>query len=404
MRVWLKRYWLYLAVALAIMAPLLAPGYVLTMDMVFVPHPPLPTEVNASYPFYALLHFLSYIIPGDVLQKIILLSIFLLMGIGMHRLLRQQLGDNVSRWAILAGALFYTVNPFVYERLMMGQFAVLGGYALLPFFMQSLVGFLDTLAWKRLWSVVAWVVVIGILSIHALIPIMTVTLIIGGHALWQHKGREGYVSLLLRRAGVGMVAVLAASSYWLLPLLSGSNATAAALRSQGDNAGFATQGGLFAILRLQGFWAERTELFIAVQDVTFLPIIGQVALWTLMVVGGVILWRRKPSMVIVYLGMLVPACILAFDPFGFSAYREPHKIIVLVAISLAIFLCIGVQWVLDRIKFVNVGGVVACALPLLVTPVLLWGGWNQLVPRSYPDDWYTMNQKLGQIDQNESVI
>lgn len=404
MRLWLNQYWPYLVLTLAIIGPLLVSGYVLTMDMVFVPHPPLPSEVNASYPFYAGLHYLSYIIPGDVLQKIVLVAIFSLTGIGMHRLLRQLFGNNISHWAIYAGALFYVVNPFVYERLMMGQFAVIGGYALLPFFIHSFTRFLDTPVWKQLWRVVGWLLAISIISIHTLVPVAVLVVVLSGQALWQHRKREDYAMPLLRRGGAGVAVMAVLSSYWLIPLLLGRSETAAALSGHDGSLGFATQGSLFTVLRLQGFWAEQKDLFLSVQHVTFLPIIGQAMLWAVMIAGGVMLWRRKRGVAAAYLGIIVIACVVAFGLVGFSAYREPHKIIVLIAIGSAIFLCAGVQWVLKRRRLTTMVGVAACALPLLVTPVLLWGGWGQLAARDYPDDWYVMNQRLEQIDKNEVVI
>ena len=163
----------------------------------------------------------------------------------MHRFLSQLFDDKVSRWAIYAGALFYASNPFVYERLMMGQFAVLGGYALLPFFAGSLMRFLDILGWKQLWRVVAWLLAISIVSIHTLVPAAVLTIALCGQALWQHRKREDYVGTLLRRVGVGLVVILALSSYWLIPLLLGHNVAAAALSGQGSSSGFATQGSLF---------------------------------------------------------------------------------------------------------------------------------------------------------------
>ena len=403
-RLWLNQYWPYLVLALVILGPLLVPGYVLTMDMVFVPHPPLPIEVNASYPFYAILHYLSYLVPGDVLQKIVLLSIFSLIGIGMHRFLSQLFDDKVSRPAIYVGALFYVVNPFVYERLMMGQFAVIGGYALLPFFALSLIRFLDSLAWRQLWRVVIWLLAISIVSIHTLVPAAVLAITLCGQALWQHRKREKYIGTLLRRISAGIAVIPVLSSYWLIPLLLGQNETAAALSGRGSSSGFATQGSVFTVLRLQGFWAEQKDLFLPVQQMTFLPIIGQVMLWAVMIVGAVTLWRRGRGIAVTYLTLIVVASLVAFGLVGLSAYREPHKIIILIAIGSAIFLCAGAQWLLKRPRFGHVNGIVVCALPLLVTPVLLWGGWNQLAARDYPSDWYVMNQRLKHIDQDKTVI
>ena len=128
LRSFFRSYWPYMLATLVVFAPLLTPGYILTMDMVFVPHPPIPDEVNASYPFYVLLHYVSYILPGDVLQKIVLMTILLLAGVGMHKLLKSLLSRQLARPAIVAASLFYMLGAFVYERLMMGQFAVVAGY------------------------------------------------------------------------------------------------------------------------------------------------------------------------------------------------------------------------------------------------------------------------------------
>jgi len=107
------RYWPYIVLAIIIMGPMWLPGYILTMDMVFTPHPPVPTEIAASYPFYVLLHYASFLVPMDVLQKILLTGILSAAGIGMHRLLNTTLPKDVSGVALYVGGIFYMVNSFI---------------------------------------------------------------------------------------------------------------------------------------------------------------------------------------------------------------------------------------------------------------------------------------------------
>jgi len=138
----------YAVVALLILLPLLGRGYILTLDMVFTPHIRWPVGGTNSYPFWVLLHYLNQLLPSDVIQKLLLFTIFLLAGVGMHRLVRnidvrcKQTAGQYTLGAFVAGTL-YMVNPFTYERLMAGQYAVLFGYALLPWLARALLIFLE---------------------------------------------------------------------------------------------------------------------------------------------------------------------------------------------------------------------------------------------------------------------
>ena len=130
----------YLLLGLGVMGPLLLPGFVLTMDMVFAPVMRMPNHVDNTWLFYASLHVLNRFLPADFIQKCMLLSILVASGIGAHRLLWQLRpdGEKFPRNAIYVGAALYMINPFVYDRFMAGQYGVLLGYCLLPWFARSL--------------------------------------------------------------------------------------------------------------------------------------------------------------------------------------------------------------------------------------------------------------------------
>ena len=119
--------------ALVVVGPGLRPGYLLVRDMVFVPSPPLTGrllglghENPRAVPSDLVVALLSHILPGDLVQKLVLVAILVAVGVGAARLApRHPLAGS-------AAALVAIWNPYVGERLAMGQWALLVGYAALP--------------------------------------------------------------------------------------------------------------------------------------------------------------------------------------------------------------------------------------------------------------------------------
>nr|WP_246421886.1 hypothetical protein [Nocardiopsis mwathae] len=104
--------------------------------MVFVPDPPLSAVTLGAgdgfpraVPSDAVVGLLNRVlpVPADVVQALVLLAVFMIGAAGTARLVPGR------RFAPkLAAAVFYVWNPFVAERLLLGQWAVLLGYAGLP--------------------------------------------------------------------------------------------------------------------------------------------------------------------------------------------------------------------------------------------------------------------------------
>jgi hypothetical protein len=121
-----------LVAGVAVLAPVLGRGYALSYDMVFVPRPPITAavlgtdgSVPRAVPTDLVVALLARVLPGEQLQQALLLLIFLLAGWGVARLLPGPVAG-------LAGALAYAWNPYVGERLVLGHWAFLVGYAVLP--------------------------------------------------------------------------------------------------------------------------------------------------------------------------------------------------------------------------------------------------------------------------------
>lgn len=429
----MKKQWLiYGGLALAIMLPMFMPGFIFALDMAFTPHIPLPEHVTSSYPFYALLHVLNLVIPSELLQKALLLTILLTSGLGMHRLMLwlqkgRKFDKTYDTWgAYMAGAI-YMINPFTYSRFMVGQFAVLLGYALLPFLALALLRLYEKPSIKQSVMVAICLTLIGIVSIHSIG--LALILIFLSLPIVIHRNRANPERLIkiAKYGGLGILVSLVASAYWLVPLITGHSSTAQAIASfnSGDQQAFATIGGdivnrIANVLQLQGFWAEGVHAYLLPQDVLpiwFLVVIG---LWVLVDVGLVHMWRHgQRSTVILFGGAAAIAVVMATTSlsnllsdsvFFFAGYREPQKFIALLAMFYAIALGFGASSLLLRYKErrneikLSLTTIGLMLLPVLLTPTMFWAFGNQLTPRDYPSDWYALNSKLSQDKSKGRVL
>jgi len=411
----IKKEWLvcglYTLVALAILAPLLLPGFILTLDMVFTPHLAMPDHITSSYLFHATLHILNTVIPSEIIEKVILLAILLLSMIGLHRLVRElPYPQRDGEWGIYIASVFFAVNPFTYSRFMAGQYAVLLGYALLPWLARLLLVFGRRPQLRGALKLGGLLTIIGIVSIHTL-GLAAVLVMIAG--LLGCRRRAHWASYI-RFGGTAVVLALILSSYWMVPLLAGKGSTAQTISSftVADTQAFATTGGNPAaqagnVIRLQGFWAEGRGLYLLPQE--------RVVLWGLLslmiigaaITGAVVVARhsRTPAILlgasaviglVLATGLLTP--LLRHMPL-LAGYREPQKFAGLLALGYATFLGIGIDMLLRHARerheaLYAAGAVVALVIPFLYMRVMFWGFDGQLSPRHYPAEWSTVNSML----------
>ncbi|WP_018155773.1 hypothetical protein [Demetria terragena] len=118
--------------AVLMLGPGLAPGYLLFYDMVFVPDLQLSDRVLGvdgsvprAVPNDLVVAVLSGPIPGWIVQKVLLVAVFVGVGAGMGHLTRSRLGA----WSAAVVACW---NPYLAERLAIGHWGFLLGYATLP--------------------------------------------------------------------------------------------------------------------------------------------------------------------------------------------------------------------------------------------------------------------------------
>ena len=234
-----------LCLGLLALGPGLRRGFLLSYDMVFVPREPFAAAMPGLAPPRAVpsdlaIATVSRIMPADIAQKLVLLAIFVLGCAGVAALL-----DREPLLARLAGGVFYVWNPYVGERLIIGQWALLLGYAGLPWVLRAVVS-PDEAPWR--WT--------GRLCL-SLVPA-----VIGGFAAMAITALVLVPAALFtrsaRRAAIALAALAAGSLPWLIPSLRH-----AVYVDPGGVAAFAARadtpfGSVGSLLMLGGGWNAQT--------------------------------------------------------------------------------------------------------------------------------------------------
>jgi hypothetical protein len=386
-----------LFVGMLTLGPGLGRGFLLSYDMVTVPRQPfnaamfgLTGTLPRAVPSDAVAAAAARALPADVVQKLLLLSIFVLAISGMAALLAGE------HWlARMAGAVFYAWDPFVAERLIIGQWALLLGYGALPWVLRAVVMPAPT-RWRwagRLTLALLPAAVGGFsaMCLSALVAVPAAACTAGQTA--RRRAQSVGAALLI-------LAVL--SLPWLIPALARavhtSPAGVAAFAARADTP-FGTLGSL---LMLGGAWNAQ-----AVPTGYGGP---RSALWlalALAALGGYLALGRKrwPGLGIAAAAGLALACIgltgpgrnllramIEFWP-GFAVLRDGQQFVAPLALAEATGAGLGTAWLLRLRQPFGLRemsyllGAVAALAPIVLLPGLAWGAGGRLRPVQYPADW-----------------
>jgi hypothetical protein len=411
-----------LGVGLGLLAlgPGLRRGFLLSYDMVAVPHEPFTRTLFGlaggpprAVPSDAVLAVLSRVLPADIAQKLVLLSIFALACSGAVALL-----DREPWFARLAAGVFYTWNPFVAERLLIGQWALLLGYAGLPWALRAVITG-PVASWRgagRLGLALLPAAVGGFaaMAVSALVVLPAAVLAPGGPARRRIS------------SAVSALAVLAVASLpWLIPSMLhpvyADPAGIAAFAARADT----PFGSLGSLLMLGGIWNAQTVPagYGGAWSVLWLALVLSAA-------AGYVAFgarqRRWPGLGVAAVAGLVVASMGVTAPGrellraatalwpGFAVLRDGQQFVAPLALAEALGAGLVVAWAAGprplRAKIAHGdgdgdgdggqagGGVradrpgLAIAVALLLAPVLLlpglaWGAAGRLRPVWYPADW-----------------
>ncbi|NDI46672.1 hypothetical protein [Goekera deserti] len=411
---WVAR-WGSLAVALLVTAPVLAPGFVLVGDMVFVPQQDLDRDalglaggLPRAVPADAVTALVTAVVPGDLVQKLVLVGIVLTAVLGAARLVPPG-PDGRRGVAAAAAGLAYGWSPYLGERLLMGHWSLLLAYAALPWVVRAALRLRagDPGALPRL---------VLTLAPAALTP--TGALLAGGVALVV-VGRH-------RAAGPVAAGVVLLSLPWVLAGLlhpggggsDGAGVDAFAARAEGWG------GTLVSLLGTGGIWnadavpGSRTSVLLPV--VTLL-LVG-LAAWGWRTPGAL----RGPGGRLVLLGAgglllalagTVPGArellrLVVEDVPGGGLLRDGQKWVAWWALPLALGVGLAARRAAQLRLGLPVGHAVlarvlvaaALLLPVVAVPDLAWGVGGRLQPVEYPADWSAVREAVAADDGPGDVL
>lgn len=409
-----------LALAILAVGPVLwSRGYVLVGDMAFVPDQPwkpawlgLDGSVPRAVPADAVVSVLGQVVPGDLLQKAILLGTLLFAGWGMLRLTATV--DGVGQPARLGGAVLYLWNPYVFERFAIGHWGLLVGYAALPWVLTS------ALAVRRATSPALPAAFPGLVLGLAVAAVGSPTggLLAGAAALVVIAGRER-----IRSTAALLGAIVLVNLPWLAPAVlndagTSDSAGVAAFAARSDT----PLGMPASLLTFGGIWKDSVVpgerdagLLTLAALVVVLGSLGYLAVRARRHRGADVLATPR-LLVLAGLG-LVMAGLPALGPGerwvtelvetvpGTGLWRDSQKLLV----PFVVVTCVGFALLLDAVgrrlrrqglPWLSVT-VLLALVPVALLPSLAWGLSGRFSTAVFPQEWHTVRAVLEQ--QPESV-
>ena len=438
-----------LILGLLALGPALSGGFVLSYDMVFVPGPPLGYAdlgldggPPRAVPSDLVVALAAKIIPAGLVQKLILIAIFVLACCGAAALLNARWprradggavplvadGGALPLLARLVAGVCYAWNPFVAERLIMGQWAMLLGYAGLPWVVREACGRAGRIRLR--WLAAAVVpAAIGGFAAMSITALAVVPVAICGGRSWPERGRRLVVTL-------SVIAV--ASLPWLIPSLinpvHADPSGVAAFAARADT----SFGALGSILLLGGIWNAQA---VPAGYGGLAATICWLAVMVLAGVGYVTAARGRricpgagiaaiAGLLIAGLGLTGPTMAalrtaISFWP-GFALLRDGQQFVAPLALVASVGLGAGVAALIGASRAPGAPGapgssrlvrgtepaagpaftlgILALAAPVLLLPGLAWGAAGRLQAVQYPADWLKARQIIEADRLSGSVL
>lgn len=409
---------LLLSTLLAVLALgplLLRRGFALRGDMVFVPQQPWKDAwlgwdgATARFvPGDAVLSVATSVVPGDLLQKALLLGAFVLAGTGAGLLVRRH--GFVAR---SAAVIVMCWNPWVAERLLIGQWGVVVGYAALPWVV---------LAAERLRA-----------DPRRGIPQLVCWL--GFTALWSPPsalaGALTALCVVAVRPRVAPLATVTIAAVLVnLPWLVPSLLSADRMSTTGDQfAAFAARGEsgagvLPSVLSLGGIWKSS----VVPDERTLVPVVLLSCVTTVVAAFG---WRleaagasarrRATGLGLALLASVslavaalpaVPVVTEALDAAtgtlpALAFLRDSHRFLGPAVLVLLPGIAAATAWVWERrpgAEAVRALAVLLAVWPALCLPSLAWGMRGALDPVTYPAEWDVVGDLLESGPDRGAVV
>lgn len=417
----LKNHWpvfLMLLLPVVVLGPALGRGYILRYDMVFSPHVHLGIDTIGEgvglyqyVPLMAVLKVLSFGLPMDIVQKLILFAIFFLAAYTMYRSVPVK--STVAR--LVAGSM-YAINPFTYDRLMAGHWRFLLAYSITPLVVKGFYALFTKPCRSNFVYAAAWWMAAVLLNVH---HIMILGLVFVCFAIFFVRDKRTALYTVGLVLAMGLLNL-----WWIIPAYTTNNVTHSFDLAQFY--AFATQSDMaygiwFNMISLQGFWFSDWQSIKDASSLWPLVVFG----WLVLVfvgVGGWSAYKRNHQKLLAGLALAsVVAFVFASGPYpafssmntwlythvpGLSAMREPQKFLAIVALMYAFAAAKGLDVLLQRrlVKSAASVGVVFILSTIVLMQPMFWACAGQLKPIDYPSSWHNFYEYLQQHKDTGKVI
>lgn len=385
-----------LALSVAVLAPLLSPGYLLIRDAVSTPRSYLSDAALGlsgaaprALPQDFLLAVLSAVVDGGVVVKGLLFGGLFLAGWGAARLASEVL-PTVGVAGQLVACTVAVWNPYVAERLLQGHWSLLVGYGALPWVAEAVVR--QRSDFRALAALVFWIALAGLTPTGLMLAttVALTCLTCPGSARLRH-----------------LVAILAATVISALPWLAAtvlgnslgtpqSGVTVFAARAEPGLGTLGSLAGLGGIWNSDAVPTSRTTLFAVVATAVLIGIValGLSRIWRLPQARGLLVLAVVsvvvPAAMSTDIGLDLVRAVIDAAP-GLGIIRDGQKWVALAMPGYAVASAAAVftmhRWVSPAIS-----GMVCAVALIAVLPDLTWGVGGKVVSVRYPAGWSAVAQ------------
>ncbi|MFA5047592.1 MAG: hypothetical protein WC516_00960 [Patescibacteria group bacterium] len=405
----------------------LKPGYLFFTDFVWGPNMPIKWYDNWFFLDLAV-RGAAQIIPVDFLQKVFICLVLFVVVRGAHHLVREiiliqkKTERAPSSGLVFILSLFALFNPFVYDRVMYGQFNIV---AALGFMCLALACLLSYIRSNKLRAAIGVGVFSGLtilFSMHFIFPLALLVLLLVIYTLLK---KQINWKQFLKVFGLTLFFIITINLNWLLGLTGQMpnvfNAVTIQISSQ-DLVAFQTSGktggeAITNVLMMSGFWGKDQRRY---ADLTSFGANWGRSFFLLLplILYGVWLGFRSPDKKKrgFTLGLIILFAVSAFLAIGirtgptkaitlwlfdhlpfYRGLRETQKWVALEVVIYLIFLSCGAKELFCKKPVVRLDAVfkiVLVAIIVMQAPLLLWGFGGQIRPTKYPADWYQADSKI----------
>ncbi len=406
-----------LVLALAVVAPLLRPGYLLLRDAVSTPRSYLSdtalglTSPPRATPQDFAVALSSHLIDGGVVVKVLLVTGLWLAGWGAARLVATALPCAGASGQFVAITLAIW-NPYVAERLLQGHWSLLVGYGCLPWVATAVLRLRSAEA-TGIFALVFWIALAGLTPTGLLLAATVALVCVAAPGVGRQRWLCAAATL-----GVALVAALP----WLTAAAMGPSLSTPEAASRLGVLAFAPRaepglGTLASLASLGGIWngeavpSSRATLFAVISALTLLGVVA----------AGLPTVTRRPAvvplLVLAAVSVVLPAT-LATGPGlhllaavvdaapGLGVLRDGQKWVALAVPGYALAGAGAVvtlrRWVPPPADFAT--ALIGCLALIAVLPDLAWGVGGKIAPVRYPPGWAAVAAAINRAPASVAVL